>query len=124
MRCPCRKSTENVTYDACCGRFHSGVAAPPTAEALMRSRYTAFAQQKALYLLATWHPSTRPVKIDFEAGRAWYMLKVITAKEQGDHATVSFVARSRMGGRTHALEEVSRFRREDGRWFYVDGGVG
>jgi SEC-C motif domain protein len=122
MRCPCRKTTETIEYADCCGRYHSGALAP-TAAALMRSRYTAFVQQKATYLLATWHASTRPATIEFEAGRAWYMLKVLSAEERGDTATVSFVARSRLGGRTHALAEVSRFVREAGRWFYVDGVV-
>jgi SEC-C motif domain protein len=87
----------------------------------MRSRYTAFAQHNAPYLLATWHPSTRPAAIEFEVGRDWYMLKVITAAEVGDTGTVSFLARSRMGGRTWVLEELSRFVRDGGRWFYVEG---
>jgi SEC-C motif domain protein len=119
-RCPCRKKTEAVTYGACCGRYHHG-AVPVTPEALMRSRYTAFSLHNAPYLLSTWHPSTRPATIDFEAGRDWYMLKIIAAAETGDTGTVSFAARSRLGGRTWTLEEVSRFIRENGRWYYVEG---
>jgi SEC-C motif domain protein len=119
-RCPCRKKSETIVYADCCGRYHRGAVAP-TPEALMRSRYTAFAMLNAPYLLATWHASTRPATIEFEAGRDWYMLKVIAAAERGDTGTVSFLARSRMGGRTWALEEVSRFAREGGRWFYVEG---
>ncbi len=87
----------------------------------MRSRYTAFALHHEAYLLATWHPSTRPSTLEFEAGREWYMLKVITSTEVGDTGTVSFVARSRLGGRVWALEEVSRFVREGGRWLYIEG---
>ncbi len=119
-RCPCRKKSETISYAACCERYHAGAPAP-TAEALMRSRYTAFTRLNAPYVLGSWHPSTRPAAFEFEQGRDWYMLKVLTAHEQGDIATVSFVARSRMGGRTWALEEISRFVREDGRWFYVAG---
>lgn len=89
----------------------------------MRSRYSAFAMQNELYLLGTWHPSTRPARLEFEAGREWYMLKILAAREAGDTATVEFVARSRVGGRTHPLHEISRFVREDGRWFYLDGVV-
>jgi SEC-C motif domain protein len=121
-RCPCRKKSETTSYAACCGRYHAGAPAP-TAEALMRSRYSAFARLKAEYVLDTWHASTRPAAMEFEQGRDWYMLKMIAAHEQDNTATVSFIARSRLGGRTWALEEVSRFVREDGRWFYVEGVV-
>jgi SEC-C motif domain protein len=119
-RCPCRKKSETLAYAACCGRYHRGAVAP-TPEALMRSRYAAFANHDAAYLLATWHPSTRPATIEFEAGRDWYMLKIIAAAEMGDTGTVSFLARSRLAGRTWALEEVSRFVRDKGRWYYVQG---
>lgn len=119
-RCPCRKMSEAVTYADCCRHYHRGAAAP-TPEALMRSRYAAFAVHNAAYLLATWHASTRPATIEFEAGREWYMLKVIKAAEMGETGTVSFLARSRLGGRIWALEEVSRFVREGGRWYYVEG---
>jgi SEC-C motif domain protein len=119
-RCPCRKKSETVTYTDCCGRYHRGAVAP-TPEALMRSRYTAFALHDASYVLATWHASTRPAAMEFETGRDWYMLKVIATAAVGDTGTVSFAARSRLGGRTWALEEVSRFVRENGCWYYVEG---
>jgi SEC-C motif-containing protein len=122
MRCPCRKVSEAVDYEACCGRYHGGVAAP-TAEALMRSRYAAFALDRKPYILATWHPSTRPSQLNDEPGRDWYMLKIVATEEAGDRAVVEFIARSRMGGRTHALHERSRFVREAGVWFYVDGDI-
>ena len=57
--CPCGLADD---YDACCGRFHAGTPAP-TAEALMRSRYSAFAVGDAGYLLRTWHPSRRPADL-------------------------------------------------------------
>ena len=120
MRCPCRKVSETRTYAECCGRFHTGLAAP-SAELLMRSRYSAYALKNAKYLADTWHPSTRPARIDFAPAEAWVQLRILKSQQTGDSATVEFIARSRIGGRTHALHETSRFVREDGRWFYVDG---
>ncbi len=87
----------------------------------MRSRYSAFVLQLAPYLMETWHPSTRPARIDFETDRAWMLLKVLAASQDGNQATVEFRAQSRRDGHVHVLHEVSRFVREDGRWFYVDG---
>ncbi len=90
----------------------------------MRSRYTAFARGDADYLLATWHPSTRPATLDFEPGLRWLGLEVREHKSMGaDRAEVEFVARSRPagGGAAHRLHERSRFVREDGRWYYLDG---
>ncbi len=121
MRCPCRKKSETRTYADCCEPYHSGVRPAPTAEALMRSRYAAFALGKADYLRATWHPSTRPAVIAFTPGQELLQLKIVAAATDGDTATVEFVARSRIGGSSHALHEVSRFVREDGRWLYVEG---
>lgn len=89
----------------------------------MRSRYSAFVLQLAPYLIETWHPSTRPARIDFEPGREWMLLKVIAALESGDTATVEFRAQSRLAGRVHSLHEVSRFVREQGVWLYLDGEI-
>lgn len=117
--CPCGLAAR---YDHCCGRYHEGAIAPD-AQALMRSRYSAFAMDRPEYLLATWHPSTRPTQLDaHEAGLKWLGLDVRRHTIlDADHATVEFVARSKLGGRAHRLHEISRFVREDGRWFYVDG---
>ncbi len=95
----------------------------PTAEALMRSRYSAFVLDKLPYLLATWHPSTRPASFGPNPpGLKWLGLDVKAAADQDtDHATVEFVARSRLDGRASRLHETSRFVREGGQWFYVDG---
>ncbi len=123
MRCPCRKRSETQTYAACCGAYHAGACIAPTAEALMRSRYAAFVRADAAYLLATWHPSTRPAHIDFTPGQEWLLLRVLATKSQGDRATVAFTARSRIAGAAHVLEETSRFVREGGRWLYIDGDV-
>lgn len=119
--CPCGRAD----YAACCGRYHGGIAAPD-AESLMRSRYSAFVVGLPHYLLATWHPSTRPSTLELDLGVRWLGLDIKKAAGTGDadHATVEFVARSRHGGGpAHRLHELSRFVREDGRWFYLDGDV-
>ena len=88
----------------------------------MRSRYSAFVECNAAYLLATWHPSQRPAAIDFESGCKWLGLEVRQVRGAGpDAAEVEFVARSRLAGRAQRLHERSRFVLEDGRWYYVDG---
>lgn len=116
--CPCGGGD----YAQCCGPFHSGTAAP-TAEALMRSRYSAFVRGDAAYLIASWHPSTRPASLQLDSGQRWLGLEVKRHEITGaDSALVEFVARSRQGGgRAQRLHEISRFVREEGRWFYVDG---
>jgi len=77
------------------------------------------------YLLATWHPGTRPSTLEPNPeGLRWLGLDVRHHTVQDtDHATVEFVARSKLGGRAQRLHETSRFVREDGRWFYVDGAM-
>jgi SEC-C motif-containing protein len=98
----------------------------PTAEALMRSRYSAYTLLLDDYLLATWHPSTRPtVPFHHEPGLRWLGLQVLSHEQtDADHAQVAFVARSKLGGRAHRLRECSRFVREGGRWLYLDGVTG
>jgi SEC-C motif-containing protein len=117
--CPCGSGAD---YPRCCGRCHTGFAAPD-AEALMRSRYSAFVIGDTDYLLTTWHPSRRPASLALDAGIRWLGLEVRRHRPDGDRATVEFVARSKLGGRATRLHETSRFVREDGRWFYVDGDI-
>lgn len=119
--CPCG----GVDEAHCCGRFHAGLPAP-TAALLMRSRYSAYVRRDEAYLLATWHPTTRPARLDFDQPghmkMHWLGLTIKTAKEDGDVAQVEFVARFRVGGQSaQRLHELSRFERIDGRWYYVDG---
>jgi len=119
--CPCGLPAR---LSACCGRWHAGPLhlQAPDAAALMRSRYSAYALQLADYLLATWHPGTRPLSVDFDPAQRWLGLQVLQHRRQGDdHATVAFIARSKVGGRAQQLEETSRFVREGGRWTYIDG---
>lgn len=90
----------------------------------MRSRYAAFVLADADYLLATWHPRTRPTQVEFDAGAKWLGLEVREHRRiDEDHAEVEFVARYRVGGRAVRLHERSRFVREGGRWYYVDGDI-
>ena len=115
--CPCGAGA----YEQCCGRYHQGDI-PPSAALLMRSRYSAYALDLHDYLLATWHPRTRPAPHDLEGDDVrWLGLELRNAQEHGDEATVEFVARYRSAGRGHRLHETSRFLREGGRWFYLDG---
>jgi len=121
--CPCGRP---LPYVACCRPWHEGAAAPD-AEALMRSRYTAYVLGLADYLLATWHASTRPATLDLdETPRPkWLGLEVKRHTASGpDAAVVEFVARYRVGGRGQRLHETSRFVREAGRWYYVAGDIG
>jgi SEC-C motif-containing protein len=114
MSCPCGTGRE---YDDCCGRFHRGEAHAPTAEALMRSRYSAFVRRDEHYLLRTWHASTRPGAI----GRwsTWVQLEVVTTANGGlldAEGLVEYVATHEDG----ELRELSRFVRDDDKhWSYL-----
>jgi SEC-C motif-containing protein len=116
-----------MSYEGCCARWHagSGHLQAPTAEALMRSRYSAFVKKRADYLQDTWHPSTRPAEpVHFEAGLQWLGLEVKSHRAlSATQAEVTFVARSKSSGRAQRLQETSRFERINGRWYYVDGEI-
>jgi SEC-C motif-containing protein len=98
---------------------------PADAEALMRSRYAAFEAGDVEWLLASWHPSTRPAEVSIDPDTKWLGLEVRNDRRIDDaHAEVEFVARLRTGGgRAQRLHELSRFVREQGRWYYVDGDI-
>ncbi|GKS92140.1 MULTISPECIES: YchJ family metal-binding protein [unclassified Acidovorax] len=129
--CPCGRSSgpspqhRPLPYAKCCGRYidHFDTTPAPDAESLMRSRYTAFVREQAPYLLATWEAAHRPAQVAFDPGVRWLGLQVRAHRRlDGERAEVEFVARQRMpGGRAHRLHELSRFVRQEGRWFYVDG---
>lgn len=89
----------------------------------MRSRYSAFVLGEHDYLLDTWHPLTRPARIDPDPpGLRWLGLEVRRhVPEDDSHALVEFVARCKQGGRATRLHEISRFERIEGRWLYRDG---
>jgi SEC-C motif-containing protein len=119
--CPCRSGQ---LYAKCCAPAHAGMPAA-TAEALMRSRYSAFVLRRDQYLFETWHPRTRPTDIRLlrhDPPPKWLGLEVRHMTTEGDRATVEFVARYRSGGGPATrMHETSRFEREGGRWYYVDG---
>lgn len=89
----------------------------------MRSRYAAFVLRNETYLLATWHVSTRPKKVLFDDLQKWLGLKIVQTEVTGAAtAQVEFIARYRIGGASAArLHERSRFVKESGRWYYLDG---
>lgn len=120
--CPCGSGR---SYAGCCGRWHAGPLhlQAPTPEALMRSRYSAYVLGLHDYVRDTWHPGTRPALIEPDPqGLKWLGLEVRAAPAAvGDHGSVEFVARNKLGGRAQRLHETSRFERVDGRWLYVDG---
>jgi SEC-C motif-containing protein len=118
--CPCGSS---APLAACCGPVVRGDRRAPTAERLMRSRYTAFALGDEPHLLRSWHPSTRPASVTFVAGQRWTRLDVL-ATVAGDlldrEGEVEFRAHYERRGGTGALHELSRFVRDDeGRWVYL-----
>ena len=124
--CPCgrERTTKNgLPYARCCGRWLEEDEPAPDAESLMRSRYTAFVLERAAYLRATWHATTRPDAIEFEPGAKWLGLEVRQNLQLDDtHAEVEFVARQRHAqGAASRLHERSRFVLEHGRWYYLDG---
>lgn len=115
--CPCGS---HLDYRDCCGRFHEGALAPD-ALALMKSRYSAFAMKRADYLLKTWHESTRPADLDLNEPIKWLGLEILSFDEFGDEATVVFVAKGKISGRAFKQSEKSRFVKQNGQWYYVDG---
>jgi SEC-C motif-containing protein len=123
--CPCGRTGAGglpVAFSDCCGRYLDHDTPAPDAEHLMRSRYSAFVRERVEYLRASWHASTRPAELTLEPGVKWLGLEVKRHRmTDADHAEVEFIARSRIGGRGQRLHETSRFVREGGRWFYVDG---
>ncbi|MEO7053003.1 MAG: YchJ family metal-binding protein [Rhodanobacter sp.] len=122
--CPCGNP---AAYSACCGLLHDGAVAA-SAEQLMRARYSAYVLKREDYLLASWHPDTRPATLKLAAQQpppTWLGLQVRSQQRvDDDHATVEFVARYRLGGgRAQRQHETSRFVRVDGRWLYLDGAL-
>lgn len=119
-RCPC---LSGLPYAECCEPLHRGDAAAPTAEQLMRSRFSAFAVGDAAYLLATWHPRTRPTTLALDPDLRWYRLDILDRTAGGPldvEGEVEFEAYWRSPDDRGSQRERSRFVRESGRWFYLD----
>jgi SEC-C motif-containing protein len=119
--CPCGSKK---SYQQCCEILHNGAPASD-AETLMRSRYSAFALGLNEYIQRSWHASTRPSltnENNIAEKPRWIGLQIKHhAKIDDDHARVEFIARYKINGRAFVVHEVSRFAREGGHWFYVDG---
>jgi SEC-C motif domain protein len=116
--CPCGRGDD---YDACCGRLHAGAPAP-TAEALMRARYSAFAVGELGYLLGSWHPASRPAAFRLDPDTRWTRLAVLATQDGGlfdATGTVQFRAVYTRDGKRGVLAQTSRFGRDDGQWVYV-----
>ncbi|MFD0265708.1 YchJ family protein [Streptomyces sp. NPDC127106] len=119
LPCPCGLP---ASYAECCGRFHCGDRQAPTAELLMRSRFSAFAVGDTAYLMRSWHPDTRPGRLDLDPEQRWVRLEILGVERGGMFETegsVEFRAHYREGGHAGSLHENSAFAREDGAWVYV-----
>jgi len=128
MNCPCGS---NQRYIVCCGPFLQKKQFPKTAEQLMRSRYTAFVLQDSCYLLETWSKRTKPKVLELETEIQWQKLEIISiqqGREEHKMGKVHFIAyyqiQNGMPAQSRSmqkLEEISRFRKEEGNWVYLDG---
>lgn len=126
--CPCGSGR---SYAACCGQYISGKAAAPTAEALMRSRYSAYVKHEIPYLMGSCL-STRDAGVDEESTRRWSEssqwlgLKILRAEKGGpsdQEGIVEFVASYSQGGLKDEHHETASFKREGGAWKYDTGEV-
>lgn len=120
--CPCGS---DKTYNQCCRPYHDGKSAP-TAEALMRSRYSAYVLRNGAYLHRSWHSSTRPNKkglLQLPATE-WLGLEIVRTAlggEQDSQGIVEFIASYRDGEQIGRLHETSRFVKEGSKWYYLVG---
>ena len=120
-RCPCGLGDP---FAECCAPLLAGERPAATAEQLMRSRFAAFAVGDTDHLRRTWHPDTRPARLELDPEQRWTRLEVLDRTGGGpfdSEGTVRFRAHYRLHGRAGSLTEHSRFARIDGEWFYVDG---
>ena len=117
--CPCGLGP---SFGACCGRFTGTDVPAPTAELLMRSRFTAYARKDVGHLRDTWHSTSRPERLDLDPDLRWTTLEVVSTTGGGlldARGTVAFRARAVSGGRPQTIEEDSAFVREAGAWAYL-----
>lgn len=124
--CPC--GSQKI-YSACCGLYIDNAVLPPTPEALMRSRYTAYSQANIDYIAQTMKGRAAQ---GFNISNAlqwaqqvqWLRLEVIKVSpltNSGKLGHVEFIAHFRLQGKAQRIHEVSEFHLENGRWYYVDG---
>ena len=115
--CPCGSG---ATYDECCGPVVRNERPPDTAEALMRSRFSAYALGDVDHVFRSWHPTTRPDDLSELPQLDWLeleILDVVDGSPSDDTGVVEFRARHAGG----VMHERSRFVRRAGRWVYLDG---
>ena len=117
--CPCESSKD---YKSCCRQYIEKETDTPNAEALMRSRYTAFVQMNETYLRYSWHPETCPNDLNLDKKTKWTGLKITPQIKHTNNAhenTVEFVARYKINGKAFRLHEISLFTQYLGRWVYL-----
>jgi SEC-C motif domain protein len=125
-QCPCGSGSY---FLSCCDRYLSQGLAAPTAEALMRSRYTAFTLAHVDYILRTYHPKTRPINqrqqiLSWAKSVQWLGLTILGTSmgDIGDTTgTVEFIAHYTENGKPGQIHEKSVFKKEKDQWFYVSG---
>ena len=119
--CPCGSG---IALDDCCGKWHQGQPAP-SAERLMRSRYSAYTLGLIDYLVATTLPAQQAA-LDRDSMRAWSLgstwlgLEVEGSELIDTHAFVTFTARWHDGDGEHRHRERSAFVQQAGRWYFID----
>ncbi|MET4003724.1 MULTISPECIES: YchJ family protein [Arthrobacter] len=127
MRCPCHSGELLLN---CCGRYLDSANTvartfPPTAEALMRSRFSAFALGDAGYLLRTWHSDTRPETLELDPDQKWYLLEILGTERGGPferEGVVTFRAHYRSAANRKlrdSFTETSSFTKVGSQWLYV-----
>lgn len=115
--CPCGSKK---LYRDCCEPLHKGAPAS-SAEALMRSRFSAFALQLSDYLRDSWHPITRPEQLELEPETQWKRLEILNSNNDAEQGDVHFKAYYCEHGKWYLLEENSKFLFENGHWLYHSG---
>lgn len=118
--CPCGSGN---AFLHCCAPYLAGELLAPDAQALMRSRYTAYTLEDEAYLKKTWYPTKRPAQLPKQEQIKWVGLTVLSHQQNQQAATVEFIAQFKVNGRANKMRETSRFVFEDGQWFYLDGDV-
>lgn len=126
--CPCGS---NRKFAQCCNRYLSGAKPAPIAEALMRSRYTAYTLGNVDYILATWAQQTRQsvnsASLVKSCNETEYLSLKIIAKNAGtrkhSQGQVEFEVKFKHLGKLQTHQETSNFIKQDGLWYYLDGDV-
>ncbi|AWF83408.1 hypothetical protein BTJ40_08540 [Microbulbifer sp. A4B17] len=114
--CPCGSGKP---FEKCCGLYLSGKAYPNAAEAVMRSRYSAFADGNIPYLIKTWHPDTCPELQPEDIETQWTRLEVVKSKAGLKKSIVEFKAWYTENDQEHLIHEISLFKLYKKRWVYL-----